>query len=226
MIPKIIHFVWFGGEKPKEVLDCIDSWKKCCPDYEIREWNEQNCSFCNCDFLKEALALRKFAFASDVIRLAVLSRFGGIYLDTDVRLLRSFEAFLGNKSFIGLETPFRVSTAVIGSEPNVAWVSEFLGQTYSMKGKHFINKDGSLDLVPNTAKLSEFLNCTWHKHSRSISIYPEDFFCCKSFFTGEIKTTENSVAIHDFACTWKPTKEETIEFRLKNLWIRISISKP
>lgn len=223
MIPKIIHYVWFGGEKPKEVLECIDSWRKNCPDYEIREWNEYNCSFCNCVFLNEALALRKFAFASDVIRLSVLSRFGGVYLDTDVRLLKSFDAFLENKSFLGMETPFRVSTAVIGSEPNIAWVADFLEQTYSLKGKHFINRDGSLDLVPNTAKLSEFLNCTWHKHSKSISIYPEDYFCCKSFFTGEIHTTENSVAIHDLACTWKPKHQETILDRIRNLETRLRL---
>lgn len=220
MIPKIIHYVWFGGEKPNSVLACIETWKTACPDYEIREWNEGNCGIINCDFLSEALSLRKYAFASDVIRMAVLSKYGGIYLDTDVRLLKSFDEFLLNRSFIGFETPFCVSTAVIGAELNVKWVEEFLNHTYAIKGKHFILRNGSLDLEPNTRKLTDFLNCTWHRHSQDIAIYPEDYFCCKSFFTGEIRTTENSVAIHDFACTWKPRKKESIFVRMHNLMKR------
>lgn len=224
MIPKIIHYVWLGGKKPQDVLDCIKSWRDKCPDYEIREWNETNSDLNCCDFIREAYAHRKMAFVSDVIRLRVLSEYGGIYLDTDVRLLKSFDDFLGGvKSFVGREVPFQVSTAVIGCEPHVQWIEEFLRVTYLTKGKHFVLRSGVLDVVPNTQKLSSFLNNTWHRHSQEIAIYPEDYFCCKSFFTGEISTTENSVAIHDFACTWKVEQKLTVFGRMKNLAIRAKL---
>ena len=226
MIPKIIHYVWLGGEKPKAVLDCIKSWRDACPDYEIREWNESNSDLYLCDFIREAYALRKMAFVSDVIRLKVLIEYGGIYLDTDVRLLKSFDDFLHHRSFIGRESPFYVSTAVIGSEPNVAWISEFLSNSYTTKGKHFILRYGTLDIVPNTRKLSEFLNNTWHRHFQDIALYEEDFFCCKSYFTGEIQTTCNSVAIHDYMCTWRPnTLDTTLWSRFNNLLKRIINTK-
>lgn len=67
MIPKIIHYIWFGGEKPQDVLDCIETWKKVCPDYEIWEWDESNCSICDCDYFREAFYVRKYAFASDPV---------------------------------------------------------------------------------------------------------------------------------------------------------------
>lgn len=222
MIPKIIHYIWFGGEKPKEVLDCIETWKKACPDYEIREWNESNCGICDCDYFKEANAVHKPGFSSDPLRYKVLATYGGIYLDTDVRLLKSFDQFLHHRSFIGKELPLRVGTAIIGSEPDNGWVKEFLSY-YECKGRHFIKNDGRLDLTVSTENLSHFLNCTWHRFEHDIAIYPEDFFCCKSFFTGEIKTTEHSVAIHDFACTWKPTKKDSLRTRIKNIWIKFKL---
>lgn len=221
MIPKIIHYVWFGGEKPETVKRQIESWRIVCPEYEIIEWNEKNCEEFNCDFLQESLAVKKYAFASDVIRMAVLLKYGGIYLDTDVCLLKSFNNFLHCTSFIGLETPFEVSTAVIGSCPGVLWVEDFLLKNYMTKGIHFISKDGNLDMEPNTRKLSCFFNNTWHKYSKDVTIYPVDYFCCKSYFTGIISTTENSVAIHNFLKSWQPGGRTTILDRLKNCIIRI-----
>lgn len=222
MIPKIIHYIWFGGEKPKEVCDCIETWKVACPDYEIKEWNERNCDICNCDYFKEANAVHKPGFSSDPLRYKILSIYGGIYLDTDVRLLNSFDKFLHYKSFIGREFPLRVGTAVIGAEPNIAWVNEFLAG-YEVKGRHFILMNGKLDLTVSTENLSNFINYTWHRHSQDLVVFPEDYFCCKSFYTGEIHTTENSVAIHDFACTWRPQKKDKLIYRLKNLMIRFSL---
>lgn len=224
MIPKIIHYVWFGGEKPQAVLDCIKSWRDKCPDYEIREWNETNSDLNCCDFIREAYALRKMAFVSDVVRLKALSEYGGIYLDTDVRLLKSFDDFLDCRSFLGREVPFRVSTAVIGTEPHIKWVEDFLRSAYLTKGKHFILKNGDLDTVPNTQKLSQFINNKWHLYSSDISLYPEDYFCCKSYYTGEINTTPNSVAIHDFARTWKTKCRSSSITRMYHIYIRLLCS--
>lgn len=223
MIPKIIHYVWFGGNKPQQVLDCIKTWQEVCPDYEIREWNERNCMI-ECDFFKEAIALRKYSFASDVVRLKVLSDYGGIYFDTDVRLISSLDPFLSNRSFVGKELPFRVGTAVIGSEPHVPWVDEFLN-SYTVKGKHFIQRDGNLDMVVNTIKLTDFLNCTWHRHKNDIEVYDEDVFCCKSYFTGNVDLSERSVAIHDFSCSWSNPNPVGVFEKLKRVFLRISLLK-
>ena len=88
MIPKIIHYCWFGrGEKPELAKKCIASWKKFCPDFEIREWNEDNCDYLAMPFMAEAYAAKKYAFVSDVMRLAVLEQYGGVYFDTDVEVL-------------------------------------------------------------------------------------------------------------------------------------------
>ena len=104
MIPRIIHYCWFGrGEKPEFAKKCIASWKKFCPDFEIREWNEDNCDCRTVPFMAEAYAAKKYAFVSDVIRLIVLEQYGGVYFDTDVEVLRDITPLLGDEGFIGFE---------------------------------------------------------------------------------------------------------------------------
>ena len=221
MIPKIIHYVWFGGDKPSHVQDCIATWRKFCPDYEIKEWNESNTDSKSCDFVKEALALKQYSFVSDVIRLAVLSEYGGIYLDTDVKLLKPLDPFLQHKSFVGKELPLRLSTAVMGAEPNTSWIKEFLN-SYTMRGKHFIDIQGKANQTVNTILLSDFINNTWHRFSPDIAIYPEDYFCCKSYFTKQVLITENSVAIHDFDNSWgKKSVDGNLLLRFRNIMLRI-----
>ncbi|RYG45800.1 MAG: glycosyl transferase, partial [Chitinophagaceae bacterium] len=102
MIPKIIHYVWFGGNPlPPLAVKCIDSWKKFLPEYEVREWNETNFPIAEFRFAKEALKSRKFAFVSDVVRLWALKEFGGVYMDTDVEVLKPLDAFLHLPAFSG-----------------------------------------------------------------------------------------------------------------------------
>ncbi|WP_273724496.1 glycosyltransferase family 32 protein, partial [Leuconostoc mesenteroides] len=109
MIPKTIHYVWFGGnEKPKSVLNAIETWRTNLPDYEIREWNELNYEVTENSpkYVQQAFKEKSWAFVSDYVRLDVLNQFGGIYLDTDVELLKGFDDLLDLKSFIGLESDF------------------------------------------------------------------------------------------------------------------------
>ena len=90
-IPKIIHYCWVGGKpKPQSVLYCIESWKRCCPDYEIREWNESNYDFTKNEYMRQAYEAKKWGFVPDYARLDIVYEYGGIYLDTDVEMLRSF----------------------------------------------------------------------------------------------------------------------------------------
>lgn len=126
MIPKIIHFCWFGGNpKPRQVLDYIETWKQHNPDYVIKEWNESNFDVYALPFTKEAFLSKKYVFVADVARIYVLIKYGGIYLDTDVEVKKSFDPFLKHESFLGKETPFICGSAVIGASKGCQWLKEF-----------------------------------------------------------------------------------------------------
>ena len=126
MIPKVIHFCWFGGKrKPRLIKDCIRSWKRYLPDYEIIEWNEENSDLSH-PFVKEAYELKKWAFVSDYIRLKALYDFGGIYLDTDMMVLKPFETLLDNNCFFGAEDKDYVSCGIIGAKKNNKIILDFL----------------------------------------------------------------------------------------------------
>jgi hypothetical protein len=122
MIPKVIHFCWFGGKKkPKLVRDCISSWKKHLPDYQIIEWNEKNSDLSH-PFVKEACRQKKWAFVADYIRLKKIEEFGGIYLDTDMMVLKSFDSLLTNACFFGAEDLEFINCAIIGSLPKNSFI--------------------------------------------------------------------------------------------------------
>ena len=112
MIPKVIHYCWFGRQvKPQLVIDYIEVWHRVLSDYEIKEWNEDNFNVDSLPYTAQAYKAKKYAFVSDVCRMYALLE-GGIYLDTDVRVLRTFNNFLKNKSFIGIEARNRLGTAL------------------------------------------------------------------------------------------------------------------
>ena len=136
MIPKKIHYIWFGrGEKNERILHCIESWKKYCPDYEIIEWNEDNFPF-RCEFFEQAYEKGKWAYCSDVARLWVLQQ-GGIYLDTDVELYRSLDEFLDSEGFIGFEDTHYLSTACIGAEEGNPIIKYLLSYYESIEFKEY-----------------------------------------------------------------------------------------
>lgn len=117
MIPKKIHYIWFGkGEKNERIKHCIDSWRKYLPDYEIIEWNEDNFDINYNDFTKQAYENKKWAYVSDVARLWILYNEGGIYMDTDVEVYKPLDEFLNQEGFIGFEDVNYLSTATIGAE--------------------------------------------------------------------------------------------------------------
>ncbi|WP_166921706.1 glycosyltransferase [Flavobacterium poyangense] len=125
-IPRIIHYCWFGGmSKPKLVRDCIASWKRFMPDYEIIEWNEKNTDLTH-HFVEKAYNLKKWAFVADYIRLDVLNKKGGIYLDTDMMVLKSFDNLLDSYCFFGAEDFFHINAAIIGTIPKNEFIRECL----------------------------------------------------------------------------------------------------
>lgn len=154
-IPSIIHYCWFGGgEKPEIVQKCIDSWKRNLPEYEIIEWNENNFDIeCNL-YVKEAYDAKKFAFVSDYVRVYVLYKFGGIYLDTDVEVFKPFDNMLHHDSFWGFEQENYIATSTIGAMKGNKLIKTFLD---SYEGKEFIKEDGNHDELTNVAIVTNIL---------------------------------------------------------------------
>lgn len=216
MIPKIIHYCWFGRKpKPQKVVEYITQWHKILPEYEIKEWNEENFDINAMSFTREAYKAKKYAFVSDVCRFYALIQEGGIYLDTDVRLIKSFDNFLNCESFIGKEVPFLLSTAVIGANKGCLWIKEFY-KTY--ENKHFITSKGNLNNQENTAILTMFFNRNYPKFFNELKVYDIDYFCAKIYNNKKYLTSKNTVAVHEFSATW--VSHLTFKDRLKNLMIR------
>lgn len=217
MIPKIIHYCWFGrNPKPQKVLEYINGWKKLCPDYEIKEWNEDNFNVNILPFTREAYKVQKYAFVSDVCRLYALLHEGGIYLDTDVRLMKNFDSFLNLKSFIGKEVPFKVGTAVIGAESTCAWLKNFYD---SYRDKHFITRKGFYNDLENTAILTQLLNRLYPSYKNELEIFDIDVFCGKLYAKKQYVISDRTVAVHEFSGTWMKKKYTYIN-RLKNICSR------
>ena len=154
-IPKIIHYCWFGRNPlPSLAIDCIASWKKYLPEYQIMEWNEDNFPFHEYRFAQEALDARKFAFVSDVCRLYALKKMGGVYMDTDVEVIQSLNPFLSHTAFSGFENDDFVPTGIMASESNGIWVSELLDY---YTDRSFVRLDGSFDTVSNTYIITQLM---------------------------------------------------------------------
>ena len=221
MIPKIIHYIWFGGNPlPNLAENCIASWKKHCPDFEIKKWDESTFSIdCAPLYVQEAYNSKKWAFVSDYVRLFALYNYGGIYMDTDVEVISSLDPFLKEHCFSGFETPKTIPTGIIGSEPFFPLILYLLEQ---YNEKHFIKEDGSFDLttkvklITNELDKHGFVPNNSYQIVDGMALYPNDFFCPKSYETGIISLTVNSVTIHHFNGSWHSEEDkEKHEKRLK-----------
>jgi len=160
-IPKVIHYCWFGGnEKSKLIKKCIDSWKKYCPDYEIKEWNESNFDIEINNYVKEAYEAKKWAFVSDYARLWIVYNYGGIYLDTDVELIKSLDNLLNYKAYFGSEDGKLINTGLgFGAIKDNEFVKKIKDDYEYI---HFIKDDGTYDITPcpkrNTDSIAYLLN--------------------------------------------------------------------
>lgn len=209
MIPKIIHYCWFGNNpKPKMVRKCIKSWKKYCPDYQIIEWNESNFDVNCCDYVKEAYEAKKWAFVSDYARLWIILNNGGIYLDTDVELIRNLDFFLKDKAFFGFEDDTYIATGLgFGAERKNAVVECMLGD---YENTHFLKKDGSIDVLTcpkrNTKSIMHLMKditdtSIVNKIDGAV-LYPKEYFCPYDWQTKILHTTDNTYSIHHYSASW------------------------
>lgn len=211
MIPKVIHYIWFGGNPlPEDAKRCIESWKKYCPDYEIKEWNESNFDINTCEYIREAYAAKKWAFVSDYVRLAVLVKYGGIYMDTDVEVVDSLDDFLKLKAFSGFETEKTVPTGIMACEMNHPFFARLLKEYDDI---HFTDEKGNYDYTTNVTRITKA--CTDNglilnnkrQEIEGFTLFPNDYFCPLSHDTGELKRTANTHTIHWFAGSWKSDVE-------------------
>lgn len=204
---KKIHFVWFGGKKPEMTEKCIESWKKFLPDWQIIEWNEKNFDINSHPFVKEAIERKKYAFASDYIRLWALQKFGGLYFDTDMELLKDPTALLTADLVMGWEDANVVGSAFIYCKPNNPVIQKFLSY---YDDRHFVDQKGKTSETPNTFIFSAIfkhgykIKSTGNKivEKQGVKIYPPDYLYPKDPQTRKINITENSHAIHHFDGSW------------------------
>lgn len=223
MIPKKIHYCWFGrSEMPELVLRCIDSWKTYLPDYTLQLWSEDNFDIASAPrYVQEAYAAKKYAFVSDYVRLWALEREGGVYLDTDVEVLRSFDPLLDDTAFIGLEESLALlpGTCVMGCEPHCQWVKDMLATYDDAK---FLREDGTLDLTTNVQRLGAKMVTGGLLHERKLQylpqwdlrVYTHDYFSPITS-TRVMRKSKNTYCIHRFAGSWVDGKKRGF----RNWWI-------
>lgn len=211
MIPKIIHYCWFGGkELPKSAQDCIQSWKKFCPDYEIKRWDESNVDLEENIFVQQAYAAKKYAFVSDYFRFKILEENGGIYLDTDVELIKNIDALLSDDMFMGFE---KIHDRVTGVAPGLIigaiphnHIMKYMVEHYN--GIPFANDQGEKVAQSVVVYMTDYLIEKGLKMIDQMQvvdgmkIYPSSYFCPKDYETGEIHIVENTYSIHHYDSTW------------------------
>lgn len=220
-IPKIIHYCWLSDDPfPELVQKCINSWKDKLQGYEIKKWDTHNFNVNMCQYTKEAFEARKYAFVSDYVRLYALYTEGGIYLDSDIEVIKSFDELLNEHGFTCFENNHSVAAWIFGSEKGNPLFKEFLDYYSNRK---FLLSNGEYDLTPNPVPITSI--CKKHGLSLNgneqkldyITIYSQDYFCPYNRSTEELNITENTYSIHYFNGSWIPDDKKVIITRRKQV---------
>lgn len=225
MIPKIIHYCWFGGKPlPESAIKCIESWKKFMPDYEIKRWDESNYDVNKCHYMKDSYKAKKYGFVPDYARFDILYQYGGVYIDTDVEFIKPLDAVISRGPFMGIETgnirkfvnkkkhTYIAPGLIICAEPKMPVLKELL-QLY--ESRSFIKQNGELDLTTSCVLVTNFFfekkielreNLAF---SDGFYFYPPEYFNPKGQMRafGRIKLTDNTYTIHHYDVSWKGKKE-------------------
>lgn len=220
MIPKIIHYIWFGNNPLTPLAEeCLASWKASMPDWQIMRWDESNFDVAAApQYVQQAYEARKYAFVSDYVRLWALEQYGGVYVDTDVKVLKSYEPLLNDTAFIGLEESkaHLPGTCVIGCEAYCKWVRDMLAL---YDGIEFVKPDGSLDMTTNVDRMGVAMvrhglkveGGKWEKiqylDEWGLRVYTHDYFSPITS-TRVMRKTKNTYSIHYFAESWRDGKKK------------------
>lgn len=210
MIPKIIHYIWLGGKPlPKIATKCIKSWKKYCPDYEIKRWDESNLDLNKYKFAKDAYDAKKFAFASDVLRTDILYQYGGIYLDIDVELLKNIDEFLKYRIFMGFETSDSLNPGLlIGCEPSTFELKDILNIYQNLKFD--AQKCKGLTICEIYTIYFKENQCLIPKNLTQIldknAFFSSEYFAPIDNITSKKKITKNTYSIHWYCSSWYTPK--------------------
>lgn len=200
MIPKIIHYCWFGDKhKPKKILKCIQTWKDNLPGYEFKEWNQNNFDINQSKYVKEAYRLGKYAFVSDVARLSALLEYGGIYLDTDVIVYKNFDFILNSKCVFGFEQENYIATSFMACESNNKLIQQFL---------NLYNESKFNIELTNVVRLTNLLIdkglvCNGKRQTiDDIDIYEQEYFSPYDYINCVDNSTKNTICKHLFYVSW------------------------
>ena len=211
MIPKVIHYCWFGRNPlPQTALKCIESWRKFCPGYEIKEWNEDNFDIARCRYARQAYESKKYAFTSDYVRFWILYNYGGLYFDTDVELIRPIDDIIAKGAFMGYEHVAAPNSDALASElganPGLGLYREILDYYESIS---FLGDDGKPDTRENVVTITTDIlvshglrNTPEIQEVAGVYIYPRDYFAPKDVDTKELTITPNTRSIHHYDGSW------------------------
>lgn len=213
MIPKKIHYCWVGGNPiPDNLQKCIDSWKKYCPDYEIIRWDESNYDFSKNRYMWQAYTEKKWGFVPDYARLDIIYNEGGIYLDTDVELVKSLDSLLDDHAFVGCETVDSIALGLgFGAEKGNQVIKRMLDEydTYD-----FVKSNGELNLKPSPEYQTEFFNRMGFESGEKIqkieeiTIYPTQYFNPTDLNTGKVNLCSETFSIHHYSASWLSPKKK------------------
>ena len=236
MIPKKIHYCWFGGKSlPKSAKKCIASWKRYLPDYEIIRWDESNFDVNSIRYTSEAYQKKKYAFVSDFARFKILYDEGGLYFDTDVEVIRNMDDIIAAGPFMGCEHKFYPGSSAeelgvnpglgIGAEPGHPFYREMI-EMYSRE--HFIlpkgeqSKDNVVTYTSGKLAKRGLVNTSNVQEVVGIHIYPVDYFCPISTDDGKLRITANTRSIHHYDQSWQsPVRKYGRKILLKLGGVRI-----
>lgn len=214
MIPKILHYVWVGGaEIPVTQQAYIDGWRKMMPEWEIVRWDESNFSIADAPlYVRQAYEAKKYAFVSDYVRLWALEQYGGVYMDTDVEVVKPLDAFLNDTAFIGFEESLAhlPGTCVYGCEAHCQWVKDMLAL---YDGLEFVKEDGSYDLTTNVRRMGERMMAEGlvpngkeqYIEKWGLRVYDHHHFSPITS-TRVMRKSKDTYAIHHFAGSWQEKK--------------------
>lgn len=206
-IPKIIHYCWFGGKEiPKQNKKWMESWKKYCPDFEIIEWNEGNYDISKNQYMFEAYEAGKWGFVPDYARLDIIYHNGGIYLDTDVELIKNLDELLYQNGFCGFESEQRVAFGLgFGGKRKLPIFKQMRDIYDTLK---FRNSNETLNLTPSPFYQTNLMQEHGLKLNGEyqvicgLTVYPEKVLCGKNFLTGKKRITEDTYAMHHYDASW------------------------